>query len=277
MLGIILAAVSDAFAEFSASTGKRGVRRGAESLYSFGFLTFFFAAAFFLAEGFLRSDFVFVQESLPTFVPRLFLEVLQAHMMLRAVVLSDRGDFGFVKTLTIPILLGIDLALGYAIGPMQMLGMALVLLPVAALVAIEWRQMRGLGYLLFIAINAVATISLYKYDITHFNSVAAEQSIVCLVLMTYFYILARTIAREEPLALLRKKIFLAQSLASGASTVAGSFAYAFAPASVIVTAMRSFGILFSVLTGRYYFHERHFAIRALLFSFTLAGLVLLAL
>src|SRR3989344_1755548 len=235
MLGIILAAVSDAFGECFASTVKRGVRRGAESLYSFGFLTFFFAAAFFLAEGLLRSDFVFVQESLPTFVPRLFLEVLQAHMMLRAVVLSDRGDFGFVKTLTIPILLGIDLALGYAIGPMQMLGMALVLLPVAA-----------------------------------------EQSIVCLVLMTYFYILARTIAREEPLALLRKKIFLAQSLASGASTVAGSFAYAFAPASVIVTAMRSFGILFSVLTGRYYFHERHFAIRALLFSFTLAGLILLA-
>jgi len=276
MFGILLALASTAFEETANSIGKKQVQDHVASYYTFGFLTLLFGTAFLLVEGFVRGQLIFSLASLPTFLPRLALEILQAYVTVRAITYSDRGDFGFFRTLTIPILLGLDILLGYSIGTLQIFGMALIFVPIGILVYSERHVVKGAGYLLIGAVNAALTISLYKYDITHFNSVEAEQSLVGLVLLAYFFLMARARYGENPLTFLRKKAFAGQTIASGLSSVAASFAYAFAPASIILAAMRSSAILLSILTGRFYFKEKRFLMKSALCALIILGLVLLA-
>lgn len=275
MFGMLLALVGTACEETAHSIGKHEVQKRTASFYTFGFLTLLFSTAFFLAEGLARHTLFFSLASLPTFLPRVAFEMLQAYVTVRAITTSDRGDFGLVKTLTIPLLLLIDIALSYAVAPLRIAGMALIVLPVAFLLYVERKQIKGLGYLLIGAVNAAITISLYKYDISHFNSVEAEQSLIGIALMAYFFMFAYIKAGENPLRFLARRTFAAQATASGIANVAVSFAYSFAPASIILATLRSSAVLLAILTGRFYFRERHFLTRIALFVLVLGGLILL--
>ncbi len=276
MFGIILAGISSALGELSSSIGKYEIKKHAISYYSIGFLTLFFGEVFFLVSGFIRHDFVFVLASLPTFVPRVALEILQAHVGVIALTRCDRSDFGFVKTLTIPLLLAVDYLLGYHTSTFQALGMVVIVATIMMLFSLRQNRTKGLALLLISSVNAVATISLYKYNITHFNSVEAEEGIVTAILMLYFFILARVIARENPLRFLDKPIFALQSVTSGLMSIS-SFAFLFAPAAVITTALRACAVLFAMIAGKVYFHEKDIYLKSILFCALCAGLVLLAL
>ena len=275
MFGIALAALSNFFQEISDSIGKYQLRRGAISTYSFGFLAFFFGTLILLGEGIAKSNLIFSPDSLPTFLPRLLLEILQAHVTVRAISLADRGDFGFVKTFTIPLLLIVDVALGYAVSPAQIAGMLMIAAAILALLYIKHDNLRGMQYLSISTVNAVATISLYKYDITHFNSVEAEQSLIGIGVMIYFFAAAIYVARENPFSFLRKSVFLGQSISGGLAHAITAFAYLYAPASVITTALRSFAVLFVLLSGKLYFRETNFAAKIFLFLIIVGGLVLI--
>ncbi|MDO8562009.1 MAG: hypothetical protein Q7S05_04265 [bacterium] len=275
MFGIALTAVSTAFQEMADSIGKYAMGERTASIYTIGFLSFLFGTLLLVAEGLIRHSYAFSFASLPTLLPRLFLEVVQAHVTVRAVMIADRSDFGLVRTITIPLLLMVDIILGYAITPAQFFGVAIIVLAVSTLVLIEKQQMKGAGLLVVTAVNAVITLSLYKYDITHFNSVEAEQTIVNIVLMLYFFTLATRIAKENPFAFLRRPLFLLQSLSSGSAHIAVSFAYMFAPASIITTAHRSFSVLFALISGRFYFHEKRIYLKVFIFLMVATGLVLL--
>ena len=275
MFGIALALFSSLFEEAANSIGKKEVAAHVASVYTFGFLGLLFSTSFFFCEGALRHTLVFSVASLPTFIPRLLLEMLQAYVTVKAITISDRGDFGFFKTLTIPVLLVVDFALGYSVGMRQILGMVLVLLPIGILIALEWKKIKGLSYLVIGTINAAVTISLYKYDITHFNSVEAEQALLGIALLAFFLLFALLKARENPFRYLRIPVFATLSVSNGLSGVAASFAYSFAPASVIATVLRSFSVLFAIATGRFYFHEKHLLLRAASFVLVTAGLLLL--
>jgi len=85
------------------------------------------------------------------------------------------------------------------------------------------------------------------------------------------------IAKENPIRFLKKSIFLGQSLSEGAGSVVMSFAYLFAPASIITTAKRAFSILWATLSGTFYFHEKHFLLKLLSFALIVGGLILLIL
>ncbi len=275
MFGILLASLSSAFSELSDSIGKKETTKRAYSHYTFGFLSVLGGALFLIMTGFVHNDFVFSLASLPTFLPRLVLEVLQAHVTIEAIVRTDRSDFGPIRTLTIPLLLAADLMLGYGVGVPQMFGMGIIFGTIFVLLSYEHFKTKGLSLLLFTAVNAAITISLFKYDITHFNSVASEQSIVSIVLVLYFFILAVVRAHENPLRLLFKRTFFVQAVSGGLGSVFNSYAYLFAPASIITTASRAFSVLFAILSGKVYFKERGFVIKLLLFCAMAGGLVLL--
>lgn len=275
MFGIVLAGIGNFFAEIAESIGKKEGHDKVASVYTLSFVSLFFGTVFIVIMGVARDSFVFSLASLPTFIPRAILEILQAYVTTRALIEADRADFGFVKSLTIPFLLVIDLALGYSLLLLQVVGMALILISVSTLLFYERHTMRGLFYLLVSAINASITISLYKYDILHFNSVEAEQSLIMAFLLVYFFLTARFMAHENPLRFLGRKIFLAQSFSAGFAHVANSFAYLFAPPSVVAAALRSFAVLFALLSGKLYFHERYFWMKASLFLLIVIGLVLL--
>lgn len=275
MTGILIALISSACSELSDTIGKKKVGDGVASHYTFGFLSLLFGTIIIVSIGALRHDFLFSPASLPTFIPRVFLEVLQAHLSIVAIVKADRGDFGPIRTLTIPLLLIADIVLGYTITPYQMIGIGITSLAIFILLFYERFQTKGLWLILFTAINAVATISLYKYDITHFNSVESEQIIVQLVLLLYFFILASCIGRENPLAFLKQRAFFIQAMSSGSASSLGSFAYLFAPASIITAALRAFAVLYSILSGRFYFKEKGFLVKFCIFFGIIAGLLLL--
>lgn len=275
MFGVLLASIGSAFSELSDSIGKKKAGELACSYYTLGFLSVLGGAIFLLIIGLVRNDFVFSLASLPTFLPRLALEVLQAQVTIWAIVRADRSDFGPVRTLTIPLLLVADIMLGYGITAQQMFGMGIISVTIFVLLSYERFKTKGLFLLLFTAINAVVTLSLFKYDITHFNSVESEQSIVLFVLLLYFFVLAVLRAHENPIRLLAQRTFFVQAFSGGLSSVLISYAYAFAPASIITAALRASAVLFSLLSGKMYFHERGFVVKFLLFCAIVVGLFLL--
>lgn len=275
MFGVILSGVSTFFHEVSTAIGKFEVGERKESVFTMGFLNYVWAFLFFLVLMFLRHSFVFSLASLPTFTVRALLEILQTHSSLVGVVRADRTTFSFINVITIPFLLLVDTILGYKIGALQLLGIGSIFLALFILFLRHDLKKNGLGFVLFSSINAVATISLFKYNITHFNSVEAEQILIIAILMFYLFFCARFFAKENPMKFFAKPIFFLQSASSGVGTVVASFAYVFAPASVITSAKRSFTIIWSWLSGSIYFHERHIAIKFLAMSFLILGVILL--
>jgi len=275
MFGILLAAVSSAFGELSDTLGKKEVREGKESYYTFGFLSLLFGAVFIAVIGFFRHSMVFSMESLPTFIPRAILEILQVHITILAIVKADRSDFGLIRTITIPFLLMVDIALGYVITTKQLFGITFIFIAVAMLLSIEHLRIKGLWLLIGSSLNAVITISLFKYNITHFNSVEAEQSLISLIVMIYLFFCAMLIYKEDPFRFMRKPVFMVQMAASGFASIIVSYAYLFAPATIITTATRSFSVFFSLISGKIYFKDNNIGAKAFIFSLIIVGLVLL--
>ncbi len=275
MFGILLAAAASAFGELSDSLGKKEVKDGKESYYTFGFLSLLFGAVFIAVIGFLRHSMVFSMASLPTFIPRAILEILQVHITILAIVKADRSDFGLIRTLTIPFLLLVDIALGYVITTKQLFGITFIFIAVALLLSVEHLRVKGLWLLVGSSLNAVATISLYKYNITHFNSVEAEQSLISLIVMIYLFFCAMLVYKEDPFRFMRKPVFMFQMVTSGLASVIVSYAYLFAPATIITTATRSFSVFFSLISGKIYFKEKNVAAKAFIFSLIIVGLILL--
>ncbi|MBI5644492.1 hypothetical protein HY970_00150 [Candidatus Kaiserbacteria bacterium] len=276
MIGIILAAACSIFSEISDSIGKYEVSGKRASAYSFGFLNILFGVIVIVLWGFTYGDFAFSIASLPTLVPRLALEILLAHVSVHAVIEADRSDFVFIRLWTVPLLLIVDSILGYSPSGLQVIGIVLIALTGFLLFSIKHLRIKGFWLVCFTAILAVLTLSLYKYDITHFNSVEAEQSIMYLGIGLYFFCMAFFRARENPFALLRRPIFVVQTLSSGLAVTANAFAYSFAPATIITGALRATNVLAAIISGKLYFRETSFAKKVLLFCIVLLALALLA-
>lgn len=287
MFALIIIGIAGLFNEIGTSLGKVEERRHEEGIYTMGFLNLFWGGVFILLLGLLiptnffalgfPAGFVFSLDSLPTFLPRVLLEIVQLHLTLLAIVYADRSTSGFLSVLTLPLLLSVDVALGYSVDFWQIGGITLIVGSLIMLFINHGIRKAGALFVFLSAINAVITMSLYKYNITHFNSVEAEQGIMITVLLVYAWMLARIRTGENPLKFLIHPIFFFQSVTKGLSVVLVSFAYLFGAASVITAGKRSFTILWSVLVGNVYFHEKHIGIQMTAFILIISGIILLIL
>lgn len=277
MFGLTLVFLASIFGEAGASVGKREVELQKESMYSLGFLNLFWAAAFFFAYALVTpSAFVFDPASLPTFLLRMMLEFGVAYCVVHAIALADRSTFGFLHILTLPFLLLSDLVLGYTLSLAQIFGISVIVAGLIILFMNHGIKRKGASYVVAASLLAVFTISLYKYDIAHYNSVPAEQGIMSIIIMGFYYLMARTIAHENPFRLLRSPAMFMQSISSGVCQVFMSFAYLFAPASVISTASRSFNAFAALISGDVYFKEKHVLVKSVAFVVMVVGIILLA-
>ena len=275
MFGVLLAIFGALFGEASSSIGKSAFERRYESVYAMGFLDSLWGAAFFLILLLFWPHLSLALPAWKTLGMRTVFEIFQAFMVVTAVAKSERSSFGFIRTGTIPLLLLADLLLGYAIGPLQILGMIVICGALLFLFMNHGLSRKGLGYTLAATINAVLTISLFKYDISHGNSLVLEQFLIYTVLIAFFYLTSRCLAKEHPFHLLKKPLLSFQSAAQGVGGLFGSFAYQFAPASVIIAAVRSSSILFSIIAGQKYFHEKKLGLKAVAFLACAFGILLL--
>src|SRR5690606_12002348 len=107
------------------------------------------------------------------------------------IVKADRSTFSFLRLLTIPLLLVVDIVLLYAISVTQIAGIAVILVALAILLYAHKKARKYAGLVVVTALVSVVTISLYKYDISHFNSVVAEQSIFYVIMLVFFGIMAK--------------------------------------------------------------------------------------
>lgn len=255
MLAAIILFASTFAIEAGSSIGKESARRHRENVYDMGFLSLFWGLVFLLVTLLFGAPWRFQLASLPTLLPRLGLEIALTYINAEAIIRADRTTTNFLRLISIPLLLVVDLALGYHISAWQLAGVGIMF--VALIVAFSHNRhgRRGAWLAVLSGLLAVGTVSLYKYDITHFNSIAAEQTLVLAVLVAYFYVGSARLRRQSPLRLLLRPVTGTQSLASGVAVVLESFAFGLAPASVILTFKRSFGLMWAVIFGGTYFHE----------------------
>lgn len=276
MFGIIFISASTFFEEIASSFGKRTVAKKEQGIYTMGFVQMCFTTILLLCGIILWPEsFTFSLASLPTFIPRVILEIIQATATVLAITRADRSTFGMIRVITIPLLLGIDTVLGYEIPPLQIAGMGVMIAALLIVFSYKGIKKTGMGYALFTAVNGAVSISLYKYDISHFNSVAGEQIIVFCALLLYFFFMARYVGKERPIAMLFRLPLFSQSCAQAVSGILDSFAYTFAAASVIVAAKRSSAVLWSIVSGRTYFKEKNLLMKLVLFIILAIGIALL--
>jgi hypothetical protein len=103
----------------------------------------------------------------------------------------------------------------------------------------------------------------------------AEQLIVYIVLALYFFFIAKVISRENPLHLLKKKLVFTQSFSHGIGSILESFAYSFAPASLMLAIKRSSSLLWGIVFGNAYFKEQHILLKLGVFLILATGIVLI--
>jgi len=277
MFGIFLMLTGTFFEEVSTSIGKDGFKRHLESPFSFGFINSVLQTLLFAAVAIWRWDELhFSPQSLPYLALRIALEVILATITLQAIARADRSTFGFVRTLTIPLVLGVDFALGYAFGWLNLAGVCLIIGSLLWLFRNHGLKKRGLLLSLASAALAAVTISLFKYSITNFNSLEIDQLAANSVLLVYFFVMARVVYRENAW----HRFFTARGLAqSGLSALGGLIeanAFMFAPASVIVAAKRALAVMWSVLSGRAVFHERRLSVKLAALFACAVGISLMA-
>lgn len=278
MLALILTATAAFFYEVESSIAKREVMQHRQSLYAVAFLGSVWATLILIGWTIITAkEFVFVLESLPTFIVRAILEITLVFVSLSALRDADRSTFAFLRVLSIPLLLLSDVLLGYAFSLSQMIGIGVLLAALLLLASGHGLSGKGKVLALFSAVLAAATVSLYKFNITHFNSVEAEQIIMHAIIFVAIILASIVQGHENVFKYLRRPLCIVQSLAAAIGMVFMSFAYVFAPASVILAMKRSLAIGMSVIFGRLYFGERHLILKLVAFVLLICGIILLSL
>ncbi len=278
MLSAILISIGTFFEEISDSIGKVKVSNGEESVFIMAFLSLFWSAIFYILICIFKSEaFIFNFASLPTFITRALLEIIQLYVSVLAIADADRSTYSFVRTMTIPLLLLIDFALGYKIVLLSVVGVVVVLIAILVLFINRKIEKKGMGLVIFSAINAVVTISLFKYNTTHFNSLVAEQLSIVLILLAFFALVSIFKNKENPFIFLSKPIFFLQSFSVGLGGVIESFGYSYGIASIATAVKRSSALLWSLLTGKIYFKEKNISLKFAIMFLLIIGLVLMSL
>lgn len=265
------------FEELAVSAGKLGVRRHLESPFSFGFISSALQLVLFATILlFRRGSLDFSWDSIPFLALRVILEMVLASLTLYAITRADRSTFGFIRTLTIPAVLAIDLFVGYALGWAHLGGIVLIVGSLLYLFLNHGLRVRGAGLSLASAVLAAVTISLFKYNITNYNSPEIDQSIASACLLVFFFVMARLVYRENAIKTFLTGHGIMQSSLSAMASLAESYAFLFAPAAVIIAAKRAMSVFWSVLSGRSVFHERNLAVKLMALFACAVGLLLLA-
>jgi hypothetical protein len=261
MLTLILIFSATFFEEVSSVLTKKGISDRRESIYTAGFLNLFFTTLWFLGIILYQGEFLFSLESLPVFGPRMLLEFALLVIGLKAIATADRTTFSFIHSGTVPLLLAIDLLLGYTLYTGQILGIALFCAASLFLSLYKGIEKKGALNVILLTVGAAGTLSLFKYDITHYNSLEAEQFMANLILLIFLFLFNLLVHKENSFRYFRRVGFFAQSFTAGLATVIVSFAYLYGAASVITALKRIGEVSWSLLSGRIYFHENHIFIK----------------
>jgi hypothetical protein len=259
MFGLFLIWSGALFEEVSSVAGKNELESKKEAVAVFGFLqTLILLIVFFVISQVIPDGFVFSWKSLPTLSLRIIFEIALCYFAIMALKLTDRSSFGFVRSGTIPLLLIVDILVGYTVTPFQIVGVLLLFVVIAFVFKEHVIKKKGLKYLVACTLLPVVTVSLYKYDITHFNSFAAETTIVMAALVL-FWTVVNIYQRHSPLKHLKDPQVVVQVLAAAIGSILINIAFVFTIPSVLIAVKRASSIFWSTLSGIYMYREKRVA------------------
>lgn len=274
MIGSILAFFEALFTEGSSTLGKQTLKEKGESPYSFLAITYIMGAlVLFMVSLATKQEFIFSLQSIPFFTARLILDMILGYVGVKALMLFDRSFFSLVRVMTIPLLLLFDVLLGNTVSLLEMVAIGGMFFIFLLLCEYEHFTLSKMRIALPFALLPAFTLTLYKYDITHFNSVFAEQCISLFFLALFAFVMDLVIYKENPLRLFANPRIIAQATCAGIAEVAASFAYVFGTASVITGLRRAYSILFGLVSDVYIFKKKEDTLTL----FSIAGIVCLVL
>lgn len=252
---MLLAFSGNFIGEFSSSLGKRMLEKKELSIHLYGVANYFFLVILFFLITQIGGESLVFGGGVAIFAIKCIFEIIQSEVQFRALELAPRTTFTFLRVLTIPLLLVVDLVLGYTLTIPQFVGVLLVTLSLVVMFSGKHISRNGFYLSLFSAINAVITISLYKYNITHFRSVAVEGYYSTLLLLCYFVARSFLLHGKNIFRLLWRPNVMLFAGSDGIASVLLAFAYQYGPASLILAMVRSSALLWSFLSGALYFSE----------------------
>ena len=142
MLALPLVFIASFFGEIGFSISKYKEYKKELSIYEIIFLSSFATFTFFLlitliipseyAFVGITSTFIFSSASLYTFSLRAILEILQQHLMASALIYAERSTFAFFHVLTLPLLLIVDMFIGYNLKNLEIIGILIIFITLLA-------------------------------------------------------------------------------------------------------------------------------------------------
>lgn len=273
-----MTAISSIFRETSTAIGKIEIREHHESIYSMGFLSLMIVTIVFVAIAFIDEGGIHIHpDSYGLLGARIGLDIVGTYLSLVAIKKATRSTMSFFRLITVPLILIVDVIIGYTISVASFFGMGIVLVGLGFLFFSHGTSRKGIGWVLAQATLATATFSLFKYNIDTYNTIASEQAVATMVMLVVAFIMAFVVRREGFREIIWKKSHLGQSFLAAISSTLASFAFNFASPSVLVTVKRGSDIIASVISGNMVFHEKHLAKKLTALAVVIGGLVLLAL
>jgi hypothetical protein len=250
------------------------------SIYQLGFLTSCIGASTFLLViitklSFQSSQISFNPDSIPLLIIRICLEVLQSYMTIQAIRNADRSTFGVIRIITIPLLVIADIILGYSFSFWAMTGVFIIISSFLFFnVYHKTLHMHGWKYVLITSINAVLTLSAYKYSIDVYkNSFEIDQGIVYLSLFIFWGI--TLIKKKESVFNKNSGYYILKVIPFVSfSTYLISASYLYINASVATAVKRASEMVWSILFGKFVFNEQNFSIKLIFCLFLLLGIAL---
>lgn len=214
-------------------------------------------------------------ESIPLLFIRLVFEILQSYFTVLAIKKCDRSTFSIMRILTIPLLIIADIILWYQFTNYSLIWILIILLSFFAFnlksktINFKWIQ-----YVLFTAINAVFTISIFKYSISHYwNSVEIDQFFINLWVLIFFFTYNYKINKDFAIGLiLKEKQFILQWLVIWISSLLISYSYLYLNASEAVTVKRWGEMLWAIFAWTIFFQEDGIVKKLIFATFIMIGL-----
>lgn len=273
MFGILLTILGTLSEEISTSLGKSAVARHVESIFALGFINALCGLVFFVSLICIRSTAVMIS-SWPTLLARIACELVLALLTVIAVSQCTRSTFGFIRVGTIPLLLLVDVVMGYTLHPSQVVGIAIITFSLFLLYTNHGFEKRGAIYAVIGTVLSVATTSLAKYDFSHGNSLEAEQALIYLVLASFFCVFSVR-CRENPVRLLLKPVVMLQAAAIAVGSVLLTYGFNLMTPSIHMAAKRSTAAMASIGSGYLAFHEKHIKVKIISSVLCVLGILLL--
>ncbi len=274
---IILVFIGSIFAELSISIGKFESNNKGEGIYSMAFLNTLGAFLVFFTLFLLKHNtLTFSKASIPLVLLLIGFEFIQIRLANTAVIRADRSIFSLVKSLTIPLLIIVDVFMGYSLSMATIVGCTVLFSGIGIVFLHHTNKKQHLLYPILSAVNSVITISIYKYLITNYNSVITQQLIIygCLLIYSVLGIVYKE--KTTIKHIIKNKLRDSQIASSAFASVLFSFAYKFAPASLVIAVERSLMVLFSLISGRFEFKEHVGKVRIFSAFMIIIGLIIIS-